>query len=313
MNDPKNRLAPKVLADFLKQPENEISCMELTGGSEEGSIFKCTYQSAVYVIKFFTNKEAGKNEIAWTKHASELGIGPKFFCAASDNSYMITAFATGDSLVPETANASTILKGIAINLAKLHHSSATFAHVSDIFTRIDAKYKKLQCSGPLKDMLANGMQQVKTIEVQLKKISVTPEPCHNDLNWGNIFVDENNHVTLIDWGDAALGNPFYDIAAFFVLNCIEAENEKLFFELYDAELLNPEWKGYMQLLKQLVYFEFALNLLLGVQTSKNELLHAQELPKVNRVSDYLTLLANKEVKVDSEFLYRMAIASLAML
>ena len=129
------------------------------------------------------------------------------------------------------------------------------------------------------------------------------------MNWGNIFVN-NDHVTLIDWGDAALGNPYYDIAAFLALNCVRAENEQLFFEHYDAKLLTPQWQAYMQSLKQLVYFEFALNLLLGVQTSKNELLHAQELPKVNRISYYLTVLAKKEVKVDSDFLSTMAIASL---
>ena len=140
------------------------------------------------------------------------------------------------------------------------------------------------------------------------KLLVPLAPCHNDLNWGNIFV--NNDVTLIDWGDATLGNPYYDIAAFFVLNVIEPENEKLFLEHYDTKLLNPQWQAYMRLLKQLVYFEFALNLLLGVQAGKSELLHVHELPKVSPISYYLTLLAKKEVKVDSDFLHTMALASL---
>ena len=305
-------VAKKALADFLKQPENHIFCTELTGGSNEGTIFKCTYQTTDYVIKFFTNRESGKNETAWAQHASDHGVGPKFYYADPTASSMITAFAKGDSLVPDTANSSAVIKSIAANLAKLHHSSAPFAHASDIFTRIDAKYKKLHCAGKLKDILENGMQLVKIIEAEVKKFEVSPAPCHSDLNWGNIFIS-NDQVTLIDWGDAALGNPYYDIAAFFVLNCIEKKNEMLFFQHYDEKFLNPEWHAYMQLLKQLVYFEFALGLLLGVQAGKSELLNAQEIPPVEPISYYLTLLAKKEIKVDSDFLYNMAIASLDML
>ncbi len=304
--------AQKVLADFLQQPEKDISCTELFGGSEEGTIFKCTHQESNYVIKFFTNQEAGKNEIAWTRHASKLGIGPNFFYADPYGSHMITAFAQGNSLVIAMVNLHAIIRSIAANLAKLHHSSAPFAHASDLFERIDTKYKKLHRSGNLKDILETKWHTIKKIEAQIKHVSGTPVPCHNDLNWGNIFAD-NNRVAFIDWGDAALGNPYYDIAAFFVLNCVSTENEKLFFEQYNSELLKPQWQTYIQSLKQMVYFEFALNLLLGVQAGKKGLLEVQETPNVKHLSYYLTSLAKKEVKVDSEFLYQMAIASLALL
>lgn len=305
-------IAAQLLGIFLGQPIDTISCTELSGGSEEGTIFKCAYQNSDYVIKFFTNTDVAKNEIAWTKHASDLGIGPQFFYADPDGTYMITAFAKGNSLVPETANSAAIIKSIAVNLAKLHQSSAPFAHQSDVFKRINEKYKKLHCSGLLKDTLENKWDQIKVIDSQIEKWGILMAPCHNDLNWGNIFTD-NHNVTFIDWGDAALGNPYYDIAAFLVLNCISSENEKLFFEYYDAKLLNSQLRVYIQQLKKLVYFEFALNLLLGVQAGKKELLHAQELTKVKQVNYYLYLLAKKEVKVDSDFLYEMALAALAIL
>lgn len=67
----------------------------------------------------------------------------------------------------------------------------------------------------------------------------------------------------------------------------------------------------MQLCKQLVHFEFALNLLLGVQAGKRELLHEPLIPQVKPVSFYLTQLAERNIKIDSEFLYHMASASLA--
>ncbi len=178
-----------------------------------------------------------------------------------------------------------------------------------MFTCINTKYKKLNCSGELKDLLEDSLQHIKKIEPHLQSLEVAPVPCHNDLNPGNIFTN-NDQVTLIDWGDSSLGNPYYDIAAFFVLNMIEPENEKLFLQQYDAKLLSPQWQTDMELYKQVVYFEFTLNLLSGVQAGKGELLHAPHIPQVNNVNYYLTLLAKREVEIDSSFLYSMAIASL---
>jgi thiamine kinase-like enzyme len=279
------------------------------GGSEEGSLIKCTYLGIDYVVKLFNDQTLGRNEIAWTQHASDLGIGPKLYYADPSGKHMLIEFAKGTSLLPVIANAPAIIKSIGTNLALLHHSSAPFAHASDMFTRIDAKYEKLSCSGPLKNMLKDGMGYVGKIEVQLQELVIALAPCHNDLNSGNIIAN-NDQVILIDWGDAALGNPYYDIAAFFVLNVIDPKNEQLFFEQYDAKLLSSQWQGYMEHYKQLVHFEFALNLLLGVQTGKSELLHMPNILRANDISHYLTLLAERKVEIDSLFLYGMAVASL---
>ena len=124
------------------------------------------------MLNFLVLAESGKNEIAWTQHASDLGIGPKLYYADPTGSYMLIEFAKGNSLIPATANTPAIIKSIATSLARLHHSSAPFAHASDMFTRIDAKYKKLHCSGKLKDMLENGLQHVKKIE------NATTKPCN---------------------------------------------------------------------------------------------------------------------------------------
>ena len=192
-------LAKNILADFLKRSADDICCDLLTGGSVKGGLVKCNYGTESYVIKFFSAPETGLHEIAWTRHAADLGIGPQFFSAEPTGKYMITEFVHGNALVPAIANTPSILKSIAKNLSKLHRSSALFAQSSDCFTRIDEKYKKLNCSGALKSLLEQCYQQVKKIEAHLQDATVPFVPCHNDLNWGNIFV-HNNHVTFIDWG-----------------------------------------------------------------------------------------------------------------
>lgn len=299
--DPKpNDIARQALADFLNRSVDAISCTTLTGGSDTDKVINCTHLETNYVVKLFNDHAFGKNEIAWTRLASDLGIGPKLYNADPQGSSMIMELAPGSSLVPTTANSPAVLKAVAASLAKLHHSAAPFAQVSDLFTRIQTKYEKLQCSCPLQSFVGRGFSQVEKIQTLLQNLTVAPVPCHNDLNPGNIF-EHNNRVILIDWGDAALGDPYYDIAAFFVLNVIDPKNERLFLEHYDPKLLDGAWTTCMQLYKQVVHFEFALNLLLGVQASNRDLLYMRDLPPGNDLSYYLTVLAERNRKIDSFF------------
>lgn len=301
--------AQKILATFLKRPQEKISCELLGGGSPESTLVKCIYLEDNYVVKFFSNSEFGKNEIAWTHHASQLSIGPTLYHADLNGNYMIIEFAQGNPLVPAIANSTSIIKSVAESLKRLHQSSASFGIVSNIFDRIEKKYAKLHCSGQLKDVIEKCLSNVKKIKELLKGLTVFPVPCHNDLSPGNIFV-HNRKVTLIDWGDAGLGNPYYDVAAFFILNSIKPDYEKIFFEQYDANVLNSQWQIYMHLYKQLVYFEFALNLLLGVQANKSDFLLMKHIVQGNNLDHYLALLAERTVEIDTIFLYNMAIASI---
>jgi thiamine kinase-like enzyme len=313
---PKNdalSVAQQLLTRFLQQPARNIHCTLLAGGSEEDKVLWCfsaTPPSTEYIVKLFKSQKTGTNEIAWTKFASELGIGPRFYDAGSDGRYMITAVAQDAPLIPEVANTREVITAVATALSKLHAADAPFGKESDMFKRIEAKYKGLQCSGALQELLEKGLRRVEAIKSMLRTLRVKPVPCHNDLNWGNIFVHKDT-ITLIDWGDAALGNPYYDVAAFFVLNVISKENERFFFEQYDKSLLAQDfWFDEMKLYKQLVCYEFALNLLLGVQKLDNGLLHAEQLPSVEHLNHYLTLLAKREAKINGQFLYEMAVAAL---
>lgn len=310
---PKNdavTVAQKVLAQFLQKPAKNIHCTLLNGGSEEDRVIWCAVPNTEYIVKMFNPQKSGTSEIAWTRFASDLGIGPLFYHADSDGRYMITAVAEGAPLIPETANTREVLTAVAAALSKLHVADAPLGKESDMFVRIEAKYSRIQCTGALQDLLEKRLHYIGEIKIQLRTLYVKPVPCHNDLNWGNIFA-HNGIVIIIDWGDAVLGNPYYDVAAFLVLNVINAENERFFFEQYNVSLLAQDfWSDEIKFYKQLVCFEFALNLLLGVQVLDSVLLHVDQLPSIHPLSHYLTLLARKEIHIDDRFLYEMAIASL---
>ena len=302
-------IAQRALALFFNQPVDTVSCTPLAGGLDDAAVVKCDYQNISYIVKVFGNHEAGQREAAWTEHASALGIGPKFYYADPVGSYIIMEFVEGNSLIPVTANDHDTLKKIAASVALLHKSFAPFAHESDVFARINAKCKRLNVSGELKDVLEAAWTHSEGIKARIKDVAVPLAPCQNDLNPRNIF-SSNNRVVIIDWGDAAMGDPYYDIAVLLILNAIGKESEKFFLEQYDAKLFEPQYYAYLQAFKQLVYFEFALNLLFSVQEMNLELLHMRRIEQVRDLNHYLTIFAQQDAVTDSTFFYSMAMASL---
>lgn len=301
--------AQSVVANFLQQPITTITCSLLAGGSQEDDVVRCTYQDSQYVVKLFNNFTKGTQEIAWTKLASELAIGPKYYFADPAGEFLIMEYVVGKSLQPVIVNDAIILKTIAQHLSLLHNSSAPFAHVAEILPRIQAKYIKLKTAGGLHLLLEKLWQYIQKLGMFIESAHIKFVPCHNDLNPGNVFID-NQRVVFIDWGDSSLSNSYYDVAAFFILNAIEEKQERLFLQYYDAKLLESSWQVYIQAYKNVVRFEFALNLLTGVQMQNPEILQAAQLPSVEFLNHYVTLLAAREVKIDALFLYSMAIASL---
>src|SRR5436190_14233484 len=125
-------VAQKVLADFLHQPVNTISCKKLTGGTEEDAVVQCIYQDTKYVIKLFNSHKFGYHEITWTRLASDLGIGPLLYYFDPHGKYMVIEFVEGSSLVPAIANTQKVIKCIAKHLATLHKAIVTFGDNSDI-------------------------------------------------------------------------------------------------------------------------------------------------------------------------------------
>jgi len=311
MNNPRNPLikARVALERFLKKPAATITCKLLTGGMGEESVVKCLHGNINYTVKLFQDTAAGKNEALWTEFASLLDIGPSMYYADPAGTYFIMGFVEGPSLTPKIIANPLILQNIAKRVVLLHRSKALFARETDIFTRIESKYESLQTSGALHSLLVSLWHYIELLKENIRAVPVMLASCHNDLNPRNIFVD-NNQVTIIDWGDASIDNPYYDIVAFFILNSLTDEQEAIFLTKYDTTLLEQHWQSYLSALKQVVRFEFAVNLLRGVQELKKDLLVATQLPQTNSLQHYLALFAEQQVSIDAPFMYAMALASL---
>ena len=299
-------LGKEALASFLQAPIEEVEYTLLEAGLDENSVLKGTYQEKSYVVKCFNSASKGICEIAWTKHANDLGIGALLYDADLTGRYLMMEFVEGRSMDPVLANDPVFLKKLAQNVKKLHQSSIPTAEKIDLFSGIEEKFRALKCEGELAQLLEFLNLQVKSGETAVRSIQV---PCHNDLNPRNLFFNKGR-VIIVDWGDAVLSNPYYDIATFFVLNIIEEKARDLFLKEYNKELIASSWKEYFHQLEQIVLFEFALNLFLCVQEGGELGFLKNPLRKTKSLSHYLSLFARGEQEVDSAFLYGMGLAAL---
>jgi tRNA A-37 threonylcarbamoyl transferase component Bud32 len=303
--------AERIIKLFLNIPDHDIKCEHIRDNVDGSAIIKCAYKDITYIVKLFNDVNFGKNEITWFKLASSLGIGPHVYQADLSFTYIIIEYIKGQSLTHEKARDPFVLKEIAHNLKLLHASFLVGVHTREIFPQIYSKYEKLKTGGELHTLLSNFLNYTKSIEQKVQSAQVPLVPCHNDLNPGNIFIKDDK-VIFIDWGDAAIANPYYDIVIFFVLNDVSKPQQIFFLEQYDKKLLEPYWQEYVTLLKRLVYFEFALNLLIGVQARKPELLFVHHIPETQPLEYYLKWFSTfTDFVVD--FFYGMAIASLLTL
>ncbi len=300
-------LAQQAVADFLKVSPQKVDCSQLLGGYDIGAVVKCTYKTTQYIVKVFPVPHKGEQEALWTKFAASLGIAPAVAAAEPTGKYFIMDFVPGNSLTPATLT-NNILETTAQHLKKLHQAPASLGQTNDIFTQIKRKYHELTPFNALKTMLTARWKELQRLKVSAPT-PIPLAPCHNDLNPRNIFVN-GSQVTFIDWGDAAQGNPYYDLVIFIVLNNLTPEQEATFLTAYDSKLLAPEWQSYLADLKQILRFEFALNLLLGVQEIDKRLLTKRKLPATEPLGYYLRLFA-EQAPIDAMFLYSMALASLA--
>lgn len=301
--------AQKAVAAFLCVPKDAIICTRMTGGYAEATLYKATHQEQHYIVKIFPSNEMALHEIEWTEFADQLGIGPKMYCSDRTQNLFIMEQVPGNSLHPNIAKDHRILQEIARKLRILHSASMPDVTTQPLFLRITEKYQRLSTQGDLQNLVTEVWYHALTINAALEKTSVPTAPCHNDLNPRNIFVRPDASVTIIDWGDAATGNPLYDIAIFLVLNDISQESEQQFLETYNTALITPLWHQYLEQLKQLVRLEFALNLLGGVQEQQPTLLQQPDIPSTEPLQHYLTLFA-EHAPLENDFIYRMGLAAL---
>jgi thiamine kinase-like enzyme len=150
-------------------------------------------------------------ELAATKAAAELGIGPDVVAFVEPEGWLVTRFVEGGIPPPELMREPGMLARVASAL-RAFHEGAPIHGTFDSF-RVVETYREtaLERGGRVPDAYDWAHEIASRIEEGRSADATVP--CHNDLLNAN-FLDDGERLCIVDWEYAGMGDRFFDLANF---------------------------------------------------------------------------------------------------
>ena len=160
-----------------------------------------------------------------TRTAASVGVGPEVVDFVEPEGWLVTRFIEGTTPSPEELREPVQLERVAAALRAIH-DGPTIPGRFDALGVVDA-YRDAAVArgavlpGSFAEAYATGER------IAWLRQRETPRPCHNDLLNAN-FIDDGEHLRIVDWEYAGMGDPWFDLANFSVNHELdEAGRERL--------------------------------------------------------------------------------------
>ena len=150
-------------------------------------------------------------EVAATRSAAALGIGPEVVAYLAADGLIVTRYLAGRVLVPADLATPAVLDRVAIALRTLHAGPAipgTFDPVATGRTYIEQARARGVTISPLALEAASVVDRIASTGLSDRTAMA---PCHNDLLAANL-IDDGSAIRIVDWEYAAMGDPRFDLA-----------------------------------------------------------------------------------------------------
>jgi thiamine kinase-like enzyme len=237
--------------------------------------FKVNFGGTDYVVRL-PGKDTGllgidrEAERLATKKAAELRLGPKVAAMLDQPACLVTCFVESREVTAAELREPEALAEVARGLRAFHESGLelpTDFYVSEVVS----DYAEISQSrgGTLPDGFQHARDCARKV---VKAVRKNPEhqavPSHNDLLTAN-FLHDGEHLVIVDWEYAGMGDPFFDLGNFAVNNELGDADEDRLLAAYFGEEATPRRRAALKLFRFMSDFREAM---WGVvQTSVSEL------------------------------------------
>jgi thiamine kinase-like enzyme len=269
-------LTPRLLAeDYCGAMHEEISFPELTEavarlsallGPRQGAVlaleggitnrnFRVNFGGTDYVVRL-PGKDTGllginrEAERLATKKAAELRLGPRVAAMLDQPPCLVTWFVESREVTSAELREPRSIEEIGEALRGFHHSGLelpTDFYVSEVVSNYAAISESR--GGSLPDGFQHARDCARRVVKAVRKNSEhQPLPCHNDLLTAN-FLHDGEHIVVVDWEYAGMGDPFFDLGNFAVNNELGDEEEGLLLGTYFGEEATPRRKAALKLFR----------------------------------------------------------------
>src|SRR5215210_42561 len=171
------------------------------------------------------------------KAASKLGMAPGVAAMFEQPSCLVTMFIAGREMTVDELREPETLAEVAGDLRRFHDSGTELPTEFDSFRLVEEYAESGRANGSeppegYDDALALAHRIEKAIDGQEEH---EPVPSHNDLLTANFLLDGGEHIQLIDWEYAGMGDRWFDLGNFAVNNELDDDQEAQLLEAYFGE------------------------------------------------------------------------------
>jgi thiamine kinase-like enzyme len=208
--------------------------IEVLGGGITNHNLKVEVDGERYVLRV-AGKDTGllgidrRVELAATRAAAALGVGPDVVEFVEREGWLVTRFVEGEVPPPERMREAEMLRRVADAL-RAFHEGPPIPGIFDSF-RVVESYRQtaLEHGGEVPAAFEWAHEIAGRIEDG--RGSVRPVPCHNDLLNAN-FLDDGTQLRIVDWEYAGMGDRFFDLANFSINHELDRQANDVLLDAY---------------------------------------------------------------------------------
>ena len=193
-------------------------------------------------------------ELAATRAAAALGIGPEVVEFVEPEGWLVTRFLDGDIPPVERMREDDMLERVAAAL-QAYHGAPAILGVFDSF-RVVALYRQTALDRGGRVPEEYGWAHEISERIRGKRSGDASVPCHNDLLNAN-FLFDGERLRIVDWEYAGMGDRFFDLANFAINHELDAAQSETLLAAYFGEVSDAHVQA-LQLMRFMSDFREAM-------------------------------------------------------
>ena len=176
-------------------------------------------------------------ELAATRAAAELGIGPEVVAFVEPEGWLVTRFVEGAIPALEQMRGPETLARVASAL-RAFHDGPPIPGTFDSFRVVEVYRQTASERGGSVHEVYEWAHEIAT-RIEKRRSADAAVPCHNDLLNAN-FLDDGEHLRIVDWEYAGMGDRFFDLANFSINHELDAAQSETLVAAYFEEVRSAD-------------------------------------------------------------------------
>ena len=183
------------------------------------------------------------NEYRAASAAADAGVGPEVVAfLPDDGNVFVTRFVSGGHIPEEDLRREDVL-GAVVRSVRAFHGCPPIPSSFPVF-RIVEDYAGIAAERGITvpPAYAEAQAVAARIEAAFARAPAPRTTCHDDLLNANFLLD-GDHVWIVDYEYAGMGDPFFDLANLSVNNGLDAQAQELLLRHYFGEVADATGRG----------------------------------------------------------------------